>query len=843
MPPNAVRCVHSHIQRSTAALTVADRLAPWIAQLFADFETLDPPKMAKRLQLFFSQTVRCLDTYTLHLVRNPTEQFESPPSSMRWTAVQTEYEFESPADETLVHIYEVDDLYGNDPEVENACLTDGAGRISLDLMRGIPSIANGQVLVDGQRVDKSDDPDERSAPVVVQGRLWYAGSLAKGLWILDTGLPARTMLVGKDKQRKVAGRPGCVAALRGISSFEVIKTFETPVLGKLDVYLAPLLEVAAGARVAELHSLILRQQKEECMRLLRMLDSQLPKGSRTQEAKKVLEQHQRTVDGKVSVADLVKVFGDPLGEPYLAQELTKIQKAALKKLRLGKVLLPHSHLLVIAPDFTRSLREDQVAPFIRGQQLQRNIEKGLVYGPPGMHPGDVHLMSVAYPQVLLDTIAGADERRVNILFFSTQGTRSLADKIAGKDYDGDECLFIGWPELTELFERPSAPYDPKRPPHIPADKPAVGRGKRGEKRSAPTGSAPPLKAAMTAAPAAAPALTSTPAGAGGSEWRTSTSLTTATMATTLRAAPAPRRDLERRLLFNFMFARFLSSPLVGTAGTQWKVASEKGAGSDTCLALEHLYKEGLDAALPDLCSLTTGGLSKHIRRLPAALRSNCYPAHMEAAIIESEKRAAAAGKQSHITKSSEKSTSLLGQLWDAPEKLLAAHCEPAEPTVQVDRMLTRKVWPREVCARSGTPEYEDRYLEQWRSNWNEYSRREKQLKRSDPLEEDDPYWEAWRALSDEFAARLRRAHPDRVTYQVELYAEVAALYEELYEQQRRARRERESAQGGSSSRGGDEATMGASSQARIKFVWRVAGEFLMEMKRKAPEQQERMREE
>ena len=182
---------------------------------------------------------------------------------MRWTAVHKEYEFESPADETAVHIHEVDDLFGNDADVENACLTDGAGRISLDLMRGIPSIANGQVLVAGQRVDPSDDPEEQSAPVVVQGRLWYSGSLAKGLWILDTGLPPRTMLVGKDKQRKVDGRPGCVAAMRGVSSFEVIRTFDNPILGKLDVYLAPLLEVAAGSRRAELHDLILRQQKEE----------------------------------------------------------------------------------------------------------------------------------------------------------------------------------------------------------------------------------------------------------------------------------------------------------------------------------------------------------------------------------------------------------------------------------------------------------------------------------------------------------------------------------------------------------------------------------------------------
>ena len=330
-------------------------------QLFADFLTLPAPKMAKRLQLCFSQTVRCLEQYKLHLVRDPAI-----------STLEDVLAMEPPSDEKVVNIVEIDDRFGDQTDRENTCLTDGAGLISLDLMRGIPSIDNGQVLVTEQRVDPKDPPELQSAPVVVQSRLWYLGSLAKGLWLLYANLPLRTLVVCRQKQRKVEGRRDCVAAQKGISSFEVIRTFDRPIPGKLDAYLAPLLEVAAGSRKPELHTLILRQQGEEANTLLSMLNTQFPKWKRKQEAKKVLERLERKIDDKVSVADAVKVFDDPLGEPYLAQKLKQLQLAALKKLRVGKVLLPHSNLYVIVPDFTGSLKAGEVAPFIHGQQLQRS---------------------------------------------------------------------------------------------------------------------------------------------------------------------------------------------------------------------------------------------------------------------------------------------------------------------------------------------------------------------------------------------------------------------------------------------------------------------------------------
>ena len=103
-----------------------------------------------------------------------------------------------------MQIVEADDLFGDESDKEHSCLTDGAGRISVDLMRGMPSLESGRLCAE-QRVDEDDEPEERSAALVVQGRLWYLGSLAKGLWVIDSTLPARTIVVGKQKQRKIDG--------------------------------------------------------------------------------------------------------------------------------------------------------------------------------------------------------------------------------------------------------------------------------------------------------------------------------------------------------------------------------------------------------------------------------------------------------------------------------------------------------------------------------------------------------------------------------------------------------------------------------------------------------------
>jgi hypothetical protein len=160
--------------------------------LFADFESLEVPKMAKRLQLLFSPTTRCLAQYELRTCD------DSAAAESQLTASC----LAPPSDECVVQIIEADDLFGDENDRKNSCLTDGAGRISKDLMRGMPSLESGRLMAE-QRVDDDDADDEKSAATVVQGRLWYAGSLAKGLWVIDSTLPARTIIVGKHKQRKI----------------------------------------------------------------------------------------------------------------------------------------------------------------------------------------------------------------------------------------------------------------------------------------------------------------------------------------------------------------------------------------------------------------------------------------------------------------------------------------------------------------------------------------------------------------------------------------------------------------------------------------------------------------
>lgn len=165
-------------------------------------------------------------------------------------------------------------------------------------------------------------------------------------------------------------RRDCLAARRGVSSFEVIRSFERLRPARLNVYLAPLLEVAAGpvgsARREQLMTLMLTLQHEEAQKHLRWSSKGLDKAARREDARCLLEgSHKQTAtrgDG-VSVQELVQVFGpagsskplfDPLSEPYLQLLLGKLQADKLVRLKAAEIPLPDSYNLVILPDFTRS---------------------------------------------------------------------------------------------------------------------------------------------------------------------------------------------------------------------------------------------------------------------------------------------------------------------------------------------------------------------------------------------------------------------------------------------------------------------------------------------------------
>ena len=70
----------------------------------------------------------------------------------------------------------------------------------------------------------------------------------------------------------------------------MIRTFEHARKARLNVYLGPLLEVAAGANKHQLHELMLRQQRKEAEQHLRWSSRQtLDKAARREDARSLLE--------------------------------------------------------------------------------------------------------------------------------------------------------------------------------------------------------------------------------------------------------------------------------------------------------------------------------------------------------------------------------------------------------------------------------------------------------------------------------------------------------------------------------------------------------------------------
>ena len=175
--------------------------------LLADFATLPPAKMAKRLGLALSPSIPFFADYTFRVIDDGhcrVEDLSAPP-------------------EGTIHFVLWDEITVNDHVQE-----DGFGRISIDLVQGMPSINNGRIVSEADAFS--------GAPFALQGRVWANGNLAKGVWAADPFLPKRTVLIGRSKQLKVAARPSCEAASHGRSTFEVLRTYDKPNRARTGAY-------------------------------------------------------------------------------------------------------------------------------------------------------------------------------------------------------------------------------------------------------------------------------------------------------------------------------------------------------------------------------------------------------------------------------------------------------------------------------------------------------------------------------------------------------------------------------------------------------------------------------
>lgn len=327
-----------------------------------------------------------------------------------------------------------DDVFSSRGDASSSEMTNGASSISPDLLRGMPPIESGrEVESDICAVELA-----QSSPLTVQMRVYVDGSLAKGLLVSDSRLPPRTVLIGRQTQLKVDGRPSCVAAQLGISSLEILSTCERAEPVHLGDFLPHLLDVRVGeAKRGELHHLMLRLQEAQAKRYLDAVNKQRSAHERRLVAKALFEDRDssgRRRGDALSHHDLVKAGFDPVTEPYMQLELARVANEMLHALRLGKVRLPESHNLRALPDLTGTLRAGEVCVVINGSEMARPIAlldgepfHVLVYGAPGMHPGDIRKLTVTSTDALRRMIGGADPSRCNAIFFSIQGERSEQD--------------------------------------------------------------------------------------------------------------------------------------------------------------------------------------------------------------------------------------------------------------------------------------------------------------------------------------------------------------------------------------------------------------------------------
>ncbi|KAK9208590.1 hypothetical protein WN944_000948 [Citrus x changshan-huyou] len=149
------------------------------------------------------------------------------------------------------------------------------------------------------------------------------------------------------------------------------------------------------------------------------------------------------------------LFGISLDEPYLQHRLSILMKEEKKSLQAGKLPVTESYYLMGTVDPTGILKSNEVCIILlvytymeEWKDGQVSWEKVLVYRNPGLHFGDIHVLKATYVKELEDFVGTSKYA----IFFPCNGPRSLADEIAGGDFDGDMYFVSRNPELLKHFK-------------------------------------------------------------------------------------------------------------------------------------------------------------------------------------------------------------------------------------------------------------------------------------------------------------------------------------------------------------------------------------------------------
>ncbi|XP_072964197.1 probable RNA-dependent RNA polymerase 3 isoform X2 [Typha angustifolia] len=339
-------------------------------------------------------------------------------------------------DLSSVHIEKIEDIpcmdeYGNivyNEDCEPRIHTDGTGFISEDLAMKCPgNIVKGSCLMPQEILNVLDgcDSSERFSslknhrylaaepPLLIQFRLFYNGSAVKGTLLIDKRLPPRTICI-RPSMIKVESDPS-ISYIQYCNSLEIVNTSNRPKRTCLSRYLIALLHYGGVP-------------KEYFLELLRnALDDAESARYSTRAALRVALNY---ADMDDSLAARMILCGIPLNEPYLKSRLSVMMQEEKKGLMGGKVPVSECYYLMGTTDPTGTLKPNEVCIILENGHVSGNV---LVYKHPGLHFGDIHILTATYIKGLEKIVGNAKYA----IFFPVNGPRSLADEMANSDFDGD----------------------------------------------------------------------------------------------------------------------------------------------------------------------------------------------------------------------------------------------------------------------------------------------------------------------------------------------------------------------------------------------------------------------
>ncbi|TYK10155.1 putative RNA-dependent RNA polymerase 5 isoform X2 [Cucumis melo var. makuwa] len=344
------------------------------------------------------------------------------------------------------------DIYGNVIYRDGKPLihTDGTGFISEDLALECPmNVFKGQAKHDAdlKRIPAFEGFQNktlpltlpglelREPPLLIQFRLFYNGLAVKGTFLVNKQLPPRTIQI-RDSMIKVEIDPDLVN-FETENSLELVGTSNPPKRTFLSRNLIALLNYGGVPR--EYFMTILVDALKDVQGVFSSKRAALRVSINNGEMDDFL------------VARMI-LAGIPLDESYLQYRLSVLLKEEKKSLKSGRLHMPECYYLMGTVDPTCTLESGEVCVILENGQINGKV---LVYRNPGLHFGDIHVLTAKYVEELVPVVGNAKYA----IFFSSKGPRSVADEIAGGDFDGDMYWVSRNSQLLEYF-RPCEPWRP-----------------------------------------------------------------------------------------------------------------------------------------------------------------------------------------------------------------------------------------------------------------------------------------------------------------------------------------------------------------------------------------------